>query len=210
MVGPEAFMEVRYLAHAKQMQALELIPQLATGFEKVFGRDSGGLIHTYRADDAETMVIAMGSVLGTIKDVVDEMRDAGHKIGVLGITTFRPFPLAAVAAALKQCKRFVVLEKSLAVGIGGIVATNVRMAVTGMGLKGYTVVAGLGGRAITMKSLTGLFEKAGRDELELLTFLDLDWKVVNRQLERERQTRRSGPAAESMLRDLGTVASKIA
>jgi pyruvate ferredoxin oxidoreductase alpha subunit len=209
MVGPEAFMEVRYLAHAKQMQALEMIPQLATEFEKVFGRDSGGLIHTYRDDDAETMIIAMGSVLGTIKDVVDEMRDAGHKIGVLGIPTFRPFPLVAVAAALKHCKRFVVLEKSLAVGIGGIVATNVRMAVTGMGLKGYTVVAGLGGRAITMKSLTGLFEKAGRDELDLLTFLDLDWNAVNKQLEREKQTRRSGPAAEAMLRDLGTVASKI-
>jgi pyruvate ferredoxin oxidoreductase alpha subunit len=152
----------------------------------------------------------MGSVLGTIKDTVDEMRAAGHKIGVLGITSFRPFPLVEVAKALKNCKRFVVLEKSLAVGIGGIVATNVRMAVTGMGLKGYTVVAGLGGRAITMKSLAGLFEKAGRDELELLTFLDLDWKVVNRQLEREKQTRRTGPAAESMLRDLGTVASKIA
>jgi len=210
MVGPEAFMEVRYLAHAKQMQALERIPQLAEEFHKVFGRTTGGLIHTYRADDAETMVIAMGSVLGTIKDTVDEMRAAGHKIGVLGITSFRPFPLTEVAAALKHCKRFLVLEKSLAVGIGGIVATNVRMAVTGMGLKGYTVVAGLGGRAITVKSLTTLFEKAGRDDLELLTFLDLDWKVVNRQLERERQTRRSGPAAESMLRDVGTVASKIA
>ena len=210
MVGPEAFMEVRYLAHAKQMQALELIPQLAQEFKSVFGRESGGLIRTYCTEDAETVVIAMGSVLGTIKDTVDEMRAAGHKIGVLGITSFRPFPLVEVAAALRNCKRFVVLEKSLAVGIGGIVATNVRMAVTGMGLKGYTVVAGLGGRAITMKSLTGLFDKAGRDELELLTFLDLDWKVVNRQLEREKQTRRSGPAAESMLRDLGTVASKIA
>ena len=210
MVGPEAFMEVRYLAHAKQMQALERIPQLAEEFKAVFGREIGGLTHTYRSDDAETMVIAMGSVLGTIKDVVDEMRDAGVKIGVLGITSFRPFPLAEVAASLKHCKRFVVLEKSLAVGIGGIVATNVRMAVTGMGLRGYTVVAGLGGRAITMKSLAALFDKAGRDELEPLTFLDLDWNVVNRQLERERQTRRSGPAAESMLRDLGTVASKIA
>ncbi|MDP1733601.1 MAG: pyruvate ferredoxin oxidoreductase [Sulfuritalea sp.] len=210
MVGPEAFMEVRYLAHAKQMQALERIPQLAQEFKATFGRDSGGLTHTYHTDDAETIVIAMGSVLGTIKDTVDEMRAAGHKIGVLGITSFRPFPLVEVAKALKNCKRFVVLEKSLAVGIGGIVATNVRMAVTGMGLKGYTVVAGLGGRAITMKSLAGLFEKAGRDELELLTFLDLDWKVVNRQLEREKQTRRTGPAAESMLRDLGTVASKIA
>ena len=95
MVGPEAFMEVRYLAHAKQMQALERIPQLAQEFKAVFGRDSGGLIHTYRTEDAETIVIAMGSVLGTIKDTVDDMRrpeNGGHKIGVLGITSFRPFP----------------------------------------------------------------------------------------------------------------------
>ncbi|MCX7148717.1 MAG: pyruvate ferredoxin oxidoreductase [Rhodocyclales bacterium] len=210
MVGPEAFMEVRYLAHAKQMQALERIPQMAEEFQKVFGRKIGGLTHTYCGEDAETMVVAMGSVLGTIKDVVDEMRSAGHKVGVLGITSFRPFPLDAVREALKGCKRFVILEKSLAVGIGGIVATNVRLAVTGLGLQGYTVVAGLGGRAITKKSLHALFIRAGRGELGPLTFLDLDWEVINRQLERERLTRRSGPAAESMLRDLGTVASKIA
>ncbi len=212
MVGPEAFMEVRYLAHAKQMQALERIPQLAKEFEAGFGRDSGGLIRGYKTEDAETIVIAMGSVLGTIKDTVDAMREAehgGHKVGVLGITSYRPFPLAAVATALKNCKRFVVLEKSLAVGIGGIVATDVRMAVTGMGLKGYTVVAGLGGRAITVKSLTTLFEKASREELDPVTFLDLDWKVVNKQLERERTTRRSGPAAESMLRDVGVIAARI-
>jgi len=212
MVGPEAFMEVRYLAHAKQMQALERIPQLAKEFEAGFGRDSGGLIRGYKTEDAETIVIAMGSVLGTIKDTVDAMREAehgGYKIGVLGITSYRPFPLAAVATALKNCKRFVVLEKSLAVGIGGIVATDVRMAVTGMGLKGYTVVAGLGGRAITVKSLTTLFEKACREELDPVTFLDLDWKVINKQLERERTTRRSGPAAESMLRDVGVIAARI-
>jgi pyruvate ferredoxin oxidoreductase alpha subunit len=211
MVGPEAFTEVRYLAHAKQMQALERIPQLAAEFESVFARDSGGLLHTYRTEDAETIVIAMGSVLGTIKDTVDAMRlpeNGGHSIGVLGITSYRPFPLAAVAAALKHCKRFVVLEKSLAVGIGGIVATDVRMAVTGMGLKGFTVVAGLGGRAITVKSLTALFEKATREALDPVTFLDLDWKAVNKQLEREKARRRSGPVAEALLRDVGVVGAR--
>ena len=211
MVGPEAFAEVRYLAHAKQMQALERIPQLAAEFESVFARDSGGLLHTYRTEDAETIVIAMGSVLGTIKDTVDAMRlpeNGGHSIGVLGITSYRPFPLAAVAAALKHCKRFVVLEKSLAVGIGGIVATDVRMAVTGMGLKGFTVVAGLGGRAITVKSLTALFEKATREALDPVTFLDLDWKAVNKQLEREKARRRSGPVAEALLRDVGVVGAR--
>lgn len=205
MVGPEAFMEVRYLAHAKQMEALKLIPQYAAEFRKVFGRDSGGLLHTYRTEDADTVIVAMGSVLGTIKDTVDELRAAGQRIGVLGITCFRPFPIAAVAAALKQCKRFVVLEKSLAVGLGGILAVNVRMAVTGMGLKGYTVIAGLGGRAITQKSLHALFLKAATDELDLVTFLDLDWRVVNRQIEREKAHRRTGPVAEALLRDVGVV-----
>ncbi len=203
MVGPEAFMEVRYLAHAKQLQALELIPKLADEFKQQFGRDSGGLIRTYRIEDAETVIIAMGSVLGTIKDVVDDMREQGHKIGVLGIISFRPFPLEQVRAALINCKRFLVLEKSLAVGLGGIVATNVRMAVSGTGLKGFTAVAGLGGRAIPKASLQKLFVQAEKEELEPVSFVDLDWDAVNKQLERERQIRRSGPIAENMLHDKG-------
>jgi len=94
------------------------------------------------------------------------------------------------------------------VGGGGIVATDVRLACTGMGLQGHTVIAGLGGRAITMKSLTTLFEKACAGELPLNTFLDLDWKAVNKQLEREKVQRRSGPIAENLLRDVGVVAAR--
>jgi len=203
MVGPEAFMEVRYLAHAKQLQALEMIPQLAKEFRDVFGRDSCGLVQTYCADDAETMIVAMGSVLGTIKDVVDEMRADGHKIGVLGITSYRPFPLQEVRAALVNCKRFLVLEKSLAVGMGGILATDVRMAVTGTGLLGFTTVAGLGGRSIPKASLHKLFREAEKETLERVSFLDLDWDAVNKQLERERQVRHSGPIAENILHDKG-------
>jgi pyruvate ferredoxin oxidoreductase alpha subunit len=206
MVGPEAFTEVRYLAHEKQMQALELIPKMASDFKAIFGRESGGLVRPYRTEDAETIVIAMGSVLGTIKDTVDDMRDAGVKIGVLGIGSFRPFPLDAVRAAIAHAKRVVVLEKTFAVGIGGILATDVRTAFFGLPIESYTVVAGLGGRPILKSSLLGIFEKAGRDELERLTFLDLDWNVVNKQLARERQMRRSGPAAENILRDVSGAA----
>jgi pyruvate ferredoxin oxidoreductase alpha subunit len=210
MVGPEAFTEVRYLAHAKQLQALERIPVLAQEFREVFGRDSGGLVHPYRTEDAETIVVAMGSVLGTIKDVVDELRDSGAKFGVLGICSFRPSPLAAIRETLKNAKRVVVIEKSLAVGLGGILSTDIRMALSGIHLHGYTVVAGLGGRAILKSSLHKLFEQAQRDALEPVTFLDLNWDVVNRELERERATRRSGSIAENILRDIGVVASNIA
>ncbi|MRR51162.1 MAG: pyruvate ferredoxin oxidoreductase [Rhodocyclaceae bacterium] len=208
MVGPEAFMEVRYLAHAKQMQALDLIPKYAAEFKAIFGRDTGGLLHTYKAEDAETMIVAMGSVLGTIKDTVDQLRESGHKIGVLGLTLFRPFPTTAVAAALASARRVVVLEKSLAVGLGGILATNVRMALANSPAHVFTVVAGLGGRAITMKSLADLFKRAEAEELEPLTFLDLNKELAHKALEREKLTRRSGPIAENLLRAVGAVAAR--
>jgi len=207
MVGPEAFMEVKYLAHAKQMRALELIPEIAAGFHEAFGRDSGGLIRTYRSEDAETIVLALGSVLGTIKDAVDELRAQGVAIGVVGIASFRPFPLDAVRAALGHARRVVVLEKALAVGVGGIVSANIRMALAGIRLHGYTVIAGLGGRPITKASLRGLFADAIADRLEPLTFLDMDWDVVNRELERMGASRESGPHAENILRDVGPVAA---
>jgi pyruvate ferredoxin oxidoreductase alpha subunit len=198
------------LAHAKQMQALELIPQIAAEFRAQFGRDSGGLVHPYRCEDAETIVVALGSVLGTIEDVVDEARERGHRVGALGIGSFRPFPLDAVRDALRGAQRVVVLEKALAVGIGGPVAANVRMALSGSGLRtytAYTVIAGLGGRPITKASLHRMLEEARADALQPLNFLDMDWDLVNRELGRQRERRRSGPQAENILRDLGTVAA---
>ena len=209
MVGPEAFMEVRYLAHAKQLMALERIPQIAAEFAARFGRNTGGLVRGYRIEDAQTIVVALGSVIGTLKDTVDELRNAGVKVGVLGIHSFRPFPLAAVRAALQGAERVVVLEKSFSVGLGGVVSTDVRLALSGLQLRGYTVIAGLGGRAITKASLARMLTDAVADKLPPLTFLDLDWRIVNRQLEREAQVRRSGPIAENLLRDVGTVASKV-
>ena len=207
MVGPEAFMEVKYLAHAKQMQALELIPAIAADFRVAFGRDSGGLIRPYRTDDAETIVVALGSVLGTIQDTIDELREDGVRIGAVAITSLRPVPLEQLRATLAGAERVVVLEKALAIGIGGIVSANVRMALAGIVLHGYTVIAGLGGRPITKASLRTLFLDAAAERLEPLTFLDMDWEIVNRELARMVSSRSSGPSAENILRDSGPVAA---
>jgi len=209
MVGPEAFMEVRYLAHAKQRQALELIPAWASEFKRIFRRESGGLTRNYRLEDADTVVVALGSVLGTIKDTVDELREQGVKIGVLGISCFRPWPTAAVRAALAGASRVVVLEKSMAVGLGGIVSNNVAASYQGSPDDVFTVIAGLGGRAITRGSLRKVFTEAIEDKLEPVTFLDLDYAMVNHVLKREREQRRTGPIAEAILRELGVVAAKI-
>ena len=118
------------------------------------------------------------------------MRDAGDaRSARVSICSFRPFPLAALREALEHAKRVVVLEKCLAVGLGGIVSDGVRKALSGIQLKGYTVIAGLGGRAITRASLRQLFEDAGADELEQVTFLDLNADVVSHELERETSSR---------------------
>jgi pyruvate ferredoxin oxidoreductase alpha subunit len=210
MVGPEAFTEVRYLAHAKQMQALDLVPELAAEFAASFGRPSGGLLRRYRTEGAETILVALGSVLGTIEDVVDELRDEGERIGALGITCFRPFPLDEIREALTGVTRVVVVERAFAVGIGGIVGQNVRLALAGLPSVVYDVVAGLGGRAITRRSLRNLVEEVqeGRVEPNRLHFLDLDRKLVERELQRLQEKRRSGPHAENILRDVGVVAAR--
>jgi pyruvate ferredoxin oxidoreductase alpha subunit len=208
MVGPEAFSEVKYLMHAKQMQALDLIPEIAGDFAEAFGRESGGLVRGYRSEDADTIVLALGSVLGTIEDVVDELRGEGVSIGALAIRCFRPYPLDEVREALVGASRVVVLEKAFAVGVGGIVGQNVRLALSGQPTNVYDVVAGLGGRPITKRSLRTLFADAVEDRLEKQTFLDMDWELVARELERSQGGRRPGPHAENILRDRGVVAAR--
>jgi pyruvate ferredoxin oxidoreductase alpha subunit len=209
MVGPEAFTEVRYLAHYRQMQALGLIPELAEEFAERFGRASGGLMRGYRHEDADTLVVALGSVNGTIKDVIDGLREQSLAIGSISLVSYRPFPAKRLKRLAEGARRVIVIEKSLAVGIGGILSTDVRMALADTGIPVRTVIAGLGGRAITRDSLADYLRRAHRDAVERVTFLDLRHEVIHREIERLETQRRSGPVAENILRELGSVADRI-
>jgi pyruvate ferredoxin oxidoreductase alpha subunit len=213
MVGPEAFTEVRYLQHAKQIQALDVIPQVAQDFGTMFGRSAGGLLDGYRVEGAETIVLALGSVNGTLAEVIDELRSGGMATGAIALKSFRPFPLAELRAALAGATRVVALERALAVGVGGIVSDNVRTALAGLPVQAHTVIAGLGGRAITRRPLRALLTAAAAGELGELHFLDLRRDVVERELARStigeacrpRGSNRPGPHAEGILGELGIV-----
>ncbi len=207
MVGPEAFTEVRYLAHHKQREALQLIPRHAAEFERLIGRNSGGLLKEFDCAGKETVVVTMGSVIGTMLGVLEEMRDDGHSIGALTLRSFRPFPIEAVQNALKDAKRVIVFEKSLAVGMGGILANDVRMATRDMDLHVHSVIGGLGGRPLTRNGLRRMFEKGVNDRLNRIHFHELQMDVVNRELEREKAQRDSGSIAENILQDVGVVAA---
>lgn len=204
MVGPEAFTEVRFLQHYKQNLALRLISELAAEFRERFGRESGGLLRTYRAEDAELLVVAMGSVNGTIKDTIDEMRAEGSRIGLVTLVSFRPFPTQALREALVGSRHVVVVEKSFAIGMGGQLANNVDLALrnTARAPQVHSVVAGLGGRAITRSSLRRVFRQALVEPWEGMHFLDLNDAVVAKELHYVRKVRRSGPTAENLLRRL--------
>ena len=189
MVGPESFMEVKYLAHQRMIDSLEKVYEVAEDFEMQFGRRTGGLLRCYRTDGAETIVLALGSVIGTLKDVVDELQLDGHSIGLVGLTSFRPFPYDAVGEALKDAKRVIILEKAFSTGTGGIVTQDVARAIEGMGVKDFTLIAGLGGRPITIASLRKYLEAAMVEQIQRLTFLDLEVETIDIELAKERALR---------------------
>jgi pyruvate ferredoxin oxidoreductase alpha subunit len=212
MVGPDAFMEVRYLQHHKQTLALRLIPDLAREFETRFGRNSGGLLRTYRTEDADMVVVAMGSVNGTIKDTIDRLRDDGLRIGLVTLVSFRPFPAEALRDALTRAKHVVVVEKSFSVGMGGQLANTVGLALRNnrVAPQVHSVIAGLGGRSITRPSLERVFRQAWVQPWEGMHFLDLKNDVVAKELQRVSKVRRSGPTAENILRHLSESARRPA
>ena len=119
---------------------------------------------------------------------------------------YRPFPADAVRRALSGVSRVIVLERAFAPGAGGIVSADVRAAVAGTETRISTVVAGLGGRAISKKSLRQLLI---RDDLDELTFLDLRHDLVDRELARMDAREAAGPHTLDVLRDAGIPASRI-
>jgi len=212
MVGPDAFTEVRYLQHYKQTLALRLIPEFAAEFKVQFRRDSGGLLRSYRTEDAELIVVAMGSVNGTIKDTIDEMRAEGLSVGLVTLVSFRPFPTKALREKLVGARNVVVIEKSLAVGMGGPLANNVDLALRNVAgaPQVHSVIAGLGGRPITSASLHRVLRRAFVQPWEGSHFLDLNEEIVAKELHYVRKVRRSGPTAENLLRRLSEAAEKAA
>jgi pyruvate ferredoxin oxidoreductase alpha subunit len=187
MVGPEAFTEVKYLEARRQLSALDVVRDVADRFHEAVGRRSGGLISTYRLEDADVVLVGLGSLLGTAADVVDELRDDGLAAGVLGVTCFRPWPLDEVRAALAGKSHVVVVNRALSVGRGSVLGADLRLTLAGAPVAVHDVVAGLGGRPITRDLVSRLLRDASTGELSdhELTFADLDRDLAHRELERE-------------------------
>jgi pyruvate ferredoxin oxidoreductase alpha subunit len=187
MVGPEAFTEVKYLEARRQLDALDVVLRTAERFHEVVGRDSGGLVSTYRVEDADVVLVGLGSLVGTASDVVDELREEGLAVGVLGVTCFRPWPFDELVEALAHAAHVVVLNRAVSVGLGSVLGADLRLTLAGAPCAVHDVVAGLGGRPITRDVVRRLLTDASTGALSdhELTFADLDHDLAQRELEME-------------------------
>ncbi|MFA5038172.1 MAG: transketolase C-terminal domain-containing protein [Candidatus Omnitrophota bacterium] len=162
LADPDYYLEIRSLVQETHRELLEKIPQMASEFQKTFGRECGGLIQTYRMEDADQAFIAAGSVCGTIRQAIDELREKGKKVGLVKIACYRPFPKAALVAALKNVKEAAVVDKSISLGGFGPFYTDATSSLSSLGAgmpKVSGFVLGLGGRDITVKSIHDVYEK---------------------------------------------------
>lgn len=155
--GPVALPD-SYFEFRKQIQdAMEKVPEIFTKVAKEFKELSGrqyDFIEEYRTEDADKVIVALGSVCGTVKEVVDNLRESGQNVGLLKIHMFRPFPYEAVRKALGGANKVVVLDRHLAFGTKQVLATEIEHAI---GKKVESVVYGLGGRDVFEKQIEELF-----------------------------------------------------
>jgi pyruvate ferredoxin oxidoreductase alpha subunit len=163
---PEYYLEFRYTTDKALKDARSVVEKAGKEFNAMFGRDYSAMVEGYRLDDAETAIVAMGSICGTVKDAIDEMRAEGKKVGLLKIRVFRPFPAEDIAKALAGTKRVAVLDKNISLGAKGAVALEVRDAVYGSGIPVLDYILGLGGRDVRKKDIreiVALAEKGSGD-----------------------------------------------
>jgi len=163
---PDKCMEGRWMIHDASVRSLGVIEEVSQAFANMFGRASGGLIEEYRSRDAETILVAKGSICGTIKDVVDELREKGRKIGLVRIKTFRPFPREALVKAVRGAKQIAVVEKGGSFGAGGVTTPDLKDALYDAGLRmpvsGFCVQ--LGGREVTPDGIHEIIERVSKGE----------------------------------------------
>ena len=153
---PDYYQEFRYEIDNAAKRAKEVIRKAGKEFGTMFGRDYSAMVEGYQLEDAETAIVAMGSICGTIKDSIDEMRAEGKKVGLLKIRVFRPFPSEDIAKALSQVKRVAVLDKNISLGAKGAVALEVKDALYGSSIPVRDYILGLGGRDVRKKDIAAI------------------------------------------------------
>jgi len=156
------YMELRYLLQEALQNSRETITTVGREFGELFGRSYANMFWENRLDDADVVIVAMGSLAMEAMVAADMLREAGHKVGVLGLRVFRPFPKADVAKALKKSRLVVVFDKNISYGLEGATCSEIKSALYGSSVRAVVrnFIVGLGGRDIKARELVDAVNKS--------------------------------------------------
>ena len=157
--GPEYNRYYKYWAHRDMVDSVAAVERIEARFAEVFGRSYPGVVEGYRCDDADVVLVTLGSIAGLARAVVDEYRAKGVRAGMLRIRYLRPMPYAQIAEALDGARAIGMVEKDVSFGAEGTVFTNVNSALQQAGsvTPSLNFVGGLGGDDISTAQMRGIF-----------------------------------------------------
>ncbi len=166
LAAPDRYMEFRHAMQVAMEQVLAQLPEIEAEFADLFGR-SYGAVELYRMDGAELALVTSGTISSTAREVIDELRTEGQRVGLVKIRLFRPFPAAELREALGSVSRIAVLDRNVGFGVGGIFAQELRAALYGhlrVPISGF--ILGLGGRDVPPALIREAAERAWLSEGE--------------------------------------------
>lgn len=171
VVYPIDFSETRKSIQEAQEAARTVAVEAAEEFREMFGRWHGGLVEEYRLDDAEYVIVAMGSLAAESKVAVDTLRENGKKVGLVRIRFYRPFPIDEVRALCGDRRGLLVIDRDYSYGMEGALYTEVKASLYGKSdLPVYNLIVGLGGRDVTFELIAGFVERSMNGEMD-----EIEW-----------------------------------
>jgi pyruvate/2-oxoacid:ferredoxin oxidoreductase alpha subunit len=156
------YMELRYLLQEALQNSRETIIRVGQEFGELFGRSYANMVWEDRLDDADVVIVAMGSLAMEAIVAADMLRKAGHKVGVLGLRVFRPFPKADVVKALKKSRLVVIFDKNISYGLEGAACSEIKSALYGSSIRAVirNFIVGLGGRDVKAREMVDAVNKS--------------------------------------------------
>lgn len=166
---PDYYMEARHDIEVALNNSIDVIEKTQKEFSEIFARKYD-FIDPYQCEDADIIIIAMGSICSTIRIQVDILRAKGEKVGLLKIRTFRPFPIEQIKKAVANASKLAVVDKNISFGIGGVLYSDISAKIHDK--ETYSFIAGLGGRDVTPETINEVYEKTVNPVAEL-NWIDL-------------------------------------
>jgi pyruvate/2-oxoacid:ferredoxin oxidoreductase alpha subunit len=158
-VPPEYMMEARWNMDKAMREVPKVAEEVNSAFAKQFGRNWGGMIDPYMVDDAEVVLVTLGTASSTAHEVVDELRSAGKKVGLVKLRFWRPYPTEQIRKIVGKAKAVGVFDRAVSYGVGGPSYIELKNAAYGLNVPVMDFIGGLGGKDVSSADVRFIYER---------------------------------------------------